>query len=473
MANFLAPIINDQQEDANGKPLSGGLIEVYLAGTSTPATTTSDKAGATPNSWPIVLNTLGVNSQGAVWLTGGSAYKYLIKNSAGVLQRTIDNVSGINDTTIAADQWVVFPGTPTFVSDTSFTVPGDQTQAFVFGARVKTVNTGGIVYGTVVRSVFSSLTTVSIIPDSGVLDAGLSVVSTALLTPTNPAVPTTLTLAPFRNRIINGAFRFDQRNSGAAQVITAGAAAYTLDRFYVGCTGANITSTRIAGSGGYAFAQVLSGAASVTATMWGHRIESSNCRDWAGKLVNVQVPISAAGITTATWSAYTADATDVWAAKTLIATGSIPVSGTLETKYFSFVAPSGVSRGVAIEITTGALGAGQSITFQGACQAESDRVTPFEVVEVGEDFRRCQRYYEVGDGVLDAYQLAANSAAVRVSFKTTKRAVPTLGYAGSSTVNVTTADARTPTVNSLVWYAVVVATGSFVWEGNWTASAEL
>ena len=43
-----------------------------------------------------------------------------------------------------------------------------------------------------------------------------------------------------RNRIINGEMLIDQRNAGAAQTITAAAAlAYTVDRWYAYCTGAN------------------------------------------------------------------------------------------------------------------------------------------------------------------------------------------------------------------------------------------
>lgn len=182
MANFLAPLINTQQFDANGDPLSGGLIEVYLAGSSTPATTTSDKAGAVPNTWPITLNTLGLNTQGAVWITGGSAYKYVIKNAAGVTLRTIDNISGINDTTVAIDQWIPYQGTPTYVSATSFTVAGDQTQIFQQGRRVRTLNTGGLITSTIVSSTYGAPnTTVTVANDSGVLDAGLSQVSYGII----------------------------------------------------------------------------------------------------------------------------------------------------------------------------------------------------------------------------------------------------------------------------------------------------
>lgn len=178
MAQFLAPLINNQQEDSNGAPLSGGSIEVYLAGTSTPATTTSDKAGAVPNTWPIVLNTLGVNQQGAVWITGGFLYKYVIKNSVGIVQRTIDNLSGINDTAVAIDQWIPYQGTPTYVSATSFTVVGDQTAIFQVGRRLKSMNTGGTIYSTITTSTYSAPnTTVTVRNDSGALDAGLSQVS--------------------------------------------------------------------------------------------------------------------------------------------------------------------------------------------------------------------------------------------------------------------------------------------------------
>lgn len=192
MAQFLAPIINDQQEDANGNPLIGGKIFVYFAGTSTFATTYNDKDGlpAHANTNPIILNSLGVNNQGPVWLVGGASYKYVIQDSAGVLQRTIDNVSGINDQSIVTtDQWVVFQGVPTFVGATSFTVTGDQTQIFQVNRRVKTTNTGGVVYSTISASVYSSPnTTVTVINDSGVLDSGLSSVSYGIISPLNSSV---------------------------------------------------------------------------------------------------------------------------------------------------------------------------------------------------------------------------------------------------------------------------------------------
>lgn len=190
MAQFLAPLINEQQIDANGDPLVGGLIEAYLAGSSTPATTYSDKAGLVPNAWPLVLNTLGVNEQGAVWITGGSLYKFVIKDSAGVTQRTIDNISGVNDSTVSIDQWIVYQAPPTYISATSFSVAGDQTGVFQVGRRIKTQNTGGLVYSTITASAYSAPnTTVTVANDSSALDAGLSQVSYGILSANETSMP--------------------------------------------------------------------------------------------------------------------------------------------------------------------------------------------------------------------------------------------------------------------------------------------
>jgi len=271
MALFLAPIINDQQEDANGAPLSGGTIEVYLAGTSTPSTTYSDKAGLVPNTWPIVLNTLGVNNQGAVWLTGGASYKFIIKDSVGIVQRTIDNVSGINDTVVTNDQWVVYQGVPTYVSATSFTVVGDQTQIFQVNRRVQTQNTGGIVYSTITASAYvAPNTTVTVRNDSGVLDAGLSQVSYGLIsiqnssvtglllnvrkfTANGPYTPTPGTTSIIVEMIGGGGGGAGGSATAAGQVSVGGGGgggAYSVGRFTSGFSGQIVTVGAAGGGSG-------------------------------------------------------------------------------------------------------------------------------------------------------------------------------------------------------------------------------
>lgn len=187
MAYFLSPIVNDQQCDSNGAPLAGGLVYTYLAGSSTPAPTYTDNTGITPQANPIVMNTLGA-VQSPVWLTSGTAYKFIIRDALGVLQRTIDNVSGINDASISVSQWIS-GATPTYISATSFSVAGDQTGSFQVGRRVQCTVTAGVVYGTITASVYTTLTTVTVSLDSGALDAGLIAVSIGLLTATSPSMP--------------------------------------------------------------------------------------------------------------------------------------------------------------------------------------------------------------------------------------------------------------------------------------------
>src|SRR6185369_2648136 len=98
--------------------------------------------------------------------------------------------SGINDNTVAADQWVVYQGTPTYVSATSFTLVGDQTQIFQVGRRIKTANTGGTIYSTITASVYGAPnTTVTVANTSGALDSGLSAVSYGLISVLDTSLP--------------------------------------------------------------------------------------------------------------------------------------------------------------------------------------------------------------------------------------------------------------------------------------------
>ena len=190
MAQFLSPIGNDQIIDANGDPLTGGQIETYLAGSTTPTATYTDDTGGTPQSNPIILNSLGYPTLGAVWLTGGISYKFVIKDADGATLRTIDDISGINDASVSQSEWVESGFTPTYISATSFSVPGDQTPLLQINRRLRTTNTSGLVYSSISNSVFAAgITTVTLVNDSTTLDPGLSLVAYGLLSASNPSVP--------------------------------------------------------------------------------------------------------------------------------------------------------------------------------------------------------------------------------------------------------------------------------------------
>lgn len=187
---YLSPLGNEQQNDANGAPLSGGKIWTYAAGTTNLIATYQDNAGSVSQANPIVLNTSGLPAN-PIWLPAGQAVKMVFQDVNGVPLRTVDNITGINDPSgvTAADQWVIYTGAPTFISSTSFSIAGDQRNTFQIGRRIRTANSGGTVYSTITNSIFGALTTVTVTNDSGVLDSGLSQASYALLSAVSPSLP--------------------------------------------------------------------------------------------------------------------------------------------------------------------------------------------------------------------------------------------------------------------------------------------
>jgi len=86
----ISPTPKLQFLDANGNPLSYGLLYTYIAGTTSPLTTYTTAAQTTANTNPIVLDSRG---QADVWLLAGFGYKFTLQNSSGVLQYTVDNIT--------------------------------------------------------------------------------------------------------------------------------------------------------------------------------------------------------------------------------------------------------------------------------------------------------------------------------------------------------------------------------------------
>jgi len=193
MAVYLSPVLGGgaQLFTDQGVILAGGFIYTYQAGTTTPATTYSDNLGATPNANPIVVDSYGRVPQ-EIWFTGGQKYKFIIKDANLVqIGNAIDNLSGINDPSAfvsGSAEWVSSGVTPTYISVTSFTVPGDLRTTFPIGQRVKATVTAGTVYGTVSAVAFVSSTTVTLVMDSTSLDSGLSVVYYGLLSASKPSL---------------------------------------------------------------------------------------------------------------------------------------------------------------------------------------------------------------------------------------------------------------------------------------------
>lgn len=88
-------------------------------------------------------------------------------------------------------EWLKFGDTPSYVSATQFTVPGNLTSRYPAGRRVRATVTSGTVYGTIQTSAFTSVTTVTVTLDSGNLDSGLSEVDVSILNPANTSIGAT------------------------------------------------------------------------------------------------------------------------------------------------------------------------------------------------------------------------------------------------------------------------------------------
>lgn len=88
MSLSLLPEPIQSYEDASGRPLNGGMLFTYAAGTTTPKATYQDAAGAIPNTNPIVLN-----ERGEATLYGNGNYRFVLKNSFGATIWDRDNVN--------------------------------------------------------------------------------------------------------------------------------------------------------------------------------------------------------------------------------------------------------------------------------------------------------------------------------------------------------------------------------------------
>lgn len=282
-------------------------------------------------------------------------------------------------------------------------------------------------------------------------------------------------IAGFRNRIINGAFQIDQRNSGASQTFTAAAVlAYTVDRFYGYCTGANITGQQLSTVlGHYRF----TGAASNTGVGFGTRLEAANTADLAGQNATLSVKLSSSSLTAIGWAAYYATTTDSFGTlaaptRTLIASGTFNINSTEAIYSANIAMAAGATTGVEIVFTGGALLAAQTLTI-GEVQLENgSQATPFERRPLQTETSLCQRYYEfsaqatIRQGTKTA---TGNASTAWADFKVTKRIIPTVTH-------TTTGSVGTQNTAAYMDCFVVTAGGSpgdLAAFTTWTASAEL
>lgn len=285
-------------------------------------------------------------------------------------------------------------------------------------------------------------------------------------------------LAGLRNRVQNGAMMIDQRNAGAAQTITAAAAlAYTVDRFYAYCTGANVTGQRVAGTAPNAYLYRFTGAASVTKIGFAQRIEDLNCQDMAGKTATLSVDLSNSLLTTVTWTAWRANTANTFGTlasptRTLISTGTFTVTSTLTNYSTNITIPAAATTGIEIELSVGAQISG---TWNiGDWQLEiGSLATPFEQISYGLSLALCQRFFQKPGAPMAGGIETTTVASFNYSYPVTMRVVPTF-TAASTTADVRVSGSTTAGIAG-TWVANAIGTEAAGFQftrtaGTWTAN---
>jgi len=254
----------------------------------------------------------------------------------------------------------------------------------------------------------------------------------------------------FKNRIINGLMAIDQRNAAASQTFTAAAAlAYSVDRWYGFCTGANVTGQQVAGSTTPSVTQFryrFTGAASVATVGFGQRIEQKNSYDLAGSTCTLSADLAiSATLTTVTWTASyattTADTFGTLASPTVtqIATGTFTVSATVTNFTTNISVPAAATTGIQIVFTVGALTAGLTWTIGNVQFEKGSTATSFDYRPFGTELALCQRYFvkDLQDGNQATFLIGVIGAATvadrcGMRFPVSMRTTPTAAIGGTT-----------------------------------------
>lgn len=199
-------------------------------------------------------------------------------------------------------------------------------------------------------------------------------------------------------------------NYGTSATVVAGTAVptassgyYTVDGFFMYCTGANVAVAQVAS--GADKRTRFTGAASVTSIGFGQRMEASETKDLAGKPVTAFIVSSNSLLTQMTWAAYYANTTDTFGTigtptKTLIATGTVALTGVEAMIPINFTMPAGATTGIEIIYsvgaqTSGTWNVGKVRLYEGTFIVEPSE--PFTQDEVMRCFR-FHPYFSGGSG---------------------------------------------------------------------------
>ena len=433
-ANLSGTIIANRTV-ATSATITTGTIPNLTAGT-----TTSTAATITNGTIPT-LTTGTTTSTAGIVTSGTIATLNSTTGTIATLRSTTGTVATLNSTT----------GT---IGNLSTTLAGD----FTISQGTGTLGTSGVTLGT-----YGGATSIPVLA----IDAKgrITTASTSAITSNTG----------FRNRIINGDMRIDQRNAGASQTFTAAdALAYSVDRFYGYCTGANVTGARVAGTAPNEFVYRFTGAASVTAIGFGTRLEATNTTDLAGSTATLSVQLANSLLTSVTWTAYyatTADAFGTLASptRTQIATGTFTVTSSLATYSAQISVPSAATTGIEIVFTVGAQISG-TWTIDNIQLEAGSTATEFERRPIGVELALCQRYCHRTDSANNSCRAFGSEylySYPTIIFPVTMRSAPSLLATPAPSFTANTGSNGTPALDGASTQTINLRNSA----NNWTANA--
>lgn len=237
----------DVQSGAMLFGLDTGTANNYIVNRSTPANALVDGMqcwfkALNANTEPSVLTVDGLATT-PIDYEGGVTPAGLITAGGyfGVQYQAANNVwSLIFMNSSGTSEWVAGP-TPTFISATQFSLPGDCTGSFQVNRRVQITDNQVALYGTITASSYTSpTTTVTVALDSGTLDTNLTAASVSFLNAVNTSIPSQFA-------------RQDQTNNFAQPITVLNAAADQNPLTYAQALGVgqvyhNVTSGRTLGT---------------------------------------------------------------------------------------------------------------------------------------------------------------------------------------------------------------------------------
>ena len=332
------------------------------------------------------------------------------------------------------------------------------------------------------------------------------------------SLQTTVGYTGFRNRIINGGFLIDQRNSGASTTPTVDAT-YTLDRWQVSLSQASKFSiqqnagsvTPPTGYKNYAGITSLS-AYAVLATdyfMLNQPVEGLNVWDlgWgAAGAAPVTLSFWVRSSLTGTFGgavqnsaqnrsypySYTINSANTWEFKTIVIPGD--TTGTwLTTNGVGLFVRFALGVGANFSGTAGAWAGSQLFSVTGATSIvgtsgatfyvtgvqleRGSTATPFEFRQFGTELMLCQRYYSISGMDWQNYISVGYSGLGSIYLPVTVRAAATIVGTVTSSTNFAsiTFSQDTPTLGTNVRFSIIPTTSNLParWIGTIAASAEL